>query len=98
MRCGNCFNCSGKMIIKSQHDKDDTWVAAHKLPVFAQCDECGHAPSPEDQPKIVSMLLQEYIDNNGYKRDTTYLDGQSVEYFVSICQMVIDKREQHAVN
>ena len=78
MKCHNCFNCSGKMVIKCQHDKNPTWVAAHSLPVFAQCDGCGHAPLPEDQPRIVSLLLQEYMEHDGYKRDTIYLSGKSV--------------------
>lgn len=25
--------------------KEEVWVAAHNMPVFAQCDECGYAPS-----------------------------------------------------
>ena len=78
MRCENCFNCSGKMVIKCHYEKNEIWVAAHILPMFAQCDGCGHAPLPKDQPQVISMLLQEYIQHNGYKRDTTYLSGKEV--------------------
>lgn len=68
MKCENCFNCSGKMVIKSQYDKNPTWVAAHKLPVFAQCDGCGVAPLPEEQPEIVSALLKEFLEHSEYRR------------------------------
>ena len=77
MRCANCFNCSGKMVIKCEHEKG-VWVGAHSLPVFAQCDMCGHAPSPRDQPEIVQRLLQECLEHGSYKRDTTYVSGRPV--------------------
>lgn len=80
MRCGNSFNCSGKMIVK--HDKNAVWVAAHLLPAWAQCDECGFAPLPEDQPQVMALLLQEFIDHTGYKRDTIYYNGGLVREFL----------------
>jgi len=70
MRCNNSFDCSGKMIIKC--DKNAVWVAAHSLPVFAQCDGCGFAPLPEEQPDVIFSLLKEYIANDGYQRGATY--------------------------
>jgi hypothetical protein len=66
------------MIIKCQHDKNETWVAAHELPVFAQCDGCGHAPLPKHQSGVVALLLKEFIQFSGYKRDTTYCNGKPV--------------------
>lgn len=68
MRCGNFLNCSGKMVIKCKHTKDRVWVEAHGLPVFAQCDECGHAPLVKHQPRIIQKILVEYTEFDGYIR------------------------------
>lgn len=73
MKCKNCFNCNGRMVIRCQHDRHRTYVAAHDLPVFAQCSECGYAPGPVDQPHIVALLLVEFIGHGGYKRDAQSL-------------------------
>ncbi len=54
--------CSGQMVIKCQHTKNNTYVAAHKLPIFAQCNMCGFAPCPSEQPDMVKGMLEKYLD------------------------------------
>jgi len=61
MNCINSWNCSGQMVITCIHDKGDIYVAAHKLTTFAQCNSCGTAPLPQDQPEIVKHILNEQL-------------------------------------
>lgn len=66
-------HCSGEMTVK-QHDKgcplwfgqacdcrvkEAVWVAAHALPIFAQCSGCGHAPLPDHQGIVLGRILVE---------------------------------------
>ncbi len=63
MKCkSNIGPCSGQMIIRCQHTKKKTFVAAHKLPIFAQCNMCGFAPLPKDQPSMVKEILEKYLE------------------------------------
>lgn len=78
MKCSNCFNCSGKMVIKNPETKGPVWVSGSDLPAFAQCDMCGVVPPRKQQPEVVKRLLEEVMLYGDYTRDTTYLSGRPV--------------------
>jgi len=50
------YPCSGYPILKTI--PDGPYVAAHKLPRFLQCSECGCAPLPKFQPELIERYLQ----------------------------------------
>lgn len=49
---GCIYPCSGEPVLKTE--PGEVWVAAHALPEYLQCSECGHAPLPEDQPALLA--------------------------------------------
>ena len=48
---GCIYPCNGRPVLKNKPGA--VFVAAHKLPEYLQCSECGHAPGPEDQPDLI---------------------------------------------
>jgi len=53
LECGS--PCNGKPVLKTE--PRGAYVAAQELSEFLQCSECGYAPLPELQPK----LLERYV-------------------------------------
>lgn len=62
MKCKSPIShCSGEMVMMCEHTKKETYVAAHKLPVFLQCNWCGFAFTPEEQPCKIKLFLEEFM-------------------------------------
>ena len=49
---GCIYPCSGKPVLKTKPGR--VWVAAHELPEYLQCSQCGYAPLPEIQPELIA--------------------------------------------
>ena len=56
--CGCIYPCHGKPLLRTE--AGEVPLAAHDLPVFLQCSECGYTPLPKFQPKLVKRYL-EYV-------------------------------------
>ncbi len=84
MKCNNSFNCSGKMVIKCEHTKGSVWVAAHRLPFFAQCSECGWAPEPVQQPHVVKLVMDELVAGEVTKRILPGWGGEPREIYTPV--------------
>ena len=62
MKCKSSIGpCSGEMVHICEHTKKVTYVAAHKLPIFLQCNMCGFAFLPKDQPNEIKKYLEEFM-------------------------------------
>ena len=58
---GCIYPCSGKPVLRTKQRA--VRLAADVLPEWLQCSECGHAPSPKDQPE----LLRRFKNAEGVK-------------------------------
>lgn len=73
--------CDGYPILKTE--PGPVWLAAHELPVFLQCSECGHAPGPDVQPALIRRYVEKLLYNDyrtrqqidGLKHEAKVLDG-----------------------
>ena len=55
---GCIYPCSGEPVLKTK--PDGVFVAAHRLPVYLQCSNCGYAPY-EEQPELIKRYLERLI-------------------------------------